>query len=536
MNGPKNLMLGFCSRRSLDHVAPFVASLLQSAFTGDVCLLVDGIAAVTVHRLRELGIIVERAAPSAQASMAAMSSRYFSYFDFLLRHGDGYTNVMLVDPVTAVVQGDPFAAPLAAEIVYVAIGCAIGELPDVSRAIAQGYGEAVAHNIRDCIAASPATTFGTLAGMRRYLAAMTHQFAGRTVPITGLIDQGVHNYVVHMRPLAGAWLDDTGDVVQVANDTVAITDHGLQMNGRFAPVVTGWDTSTRVLVHVRTSPRYRLDHISPPPARPAASRRDAVAAFYHRQRDHGWLELFLGSLRCVNDTADIYCVGDFDQAELAAMARFRALGFVLPACDPAAADNVAHLYLNQALEGIATSGVQLDQLLLLDGMRAAFPRDPFLNKTVGLSLFCEGPVRIRESEFNRHRLSLFTDVNETSLRQPVVSSMALRGPLPLLREFYRRMFLELVDRAELLKIPKVVQGIVNKLCHADDLGFPMIVHPNGAEVLFDLLGPALGVSDRHGLRIGGTVPGVVLGSHQDSPLLLRLRVDLNLPEPDPNAG
>ena len=48
--------------------------------------------------------------------------------------------------------------------------------------------------------------------MLRYLTAMTQQLAGRTTPITGAIDQGVHNYVVHMRPLAGAWLDPTGRI------------------------------------------------------------------------------------------------------------------------------------------------------------------------------------------------------------------------------------------------------------------------------------------------------------------------------------
>ena len=75
-------------------------------------------AAPTVDRLRALGVIVERAAPSAQQRMATMSSRYFSYLDFLVRNGDGYANVMLTDPATNVFQADPFGAPLPADIVY----------------------------------------------------------------------------------------------------------------------------------------------------------------------------------------------------------------------------------------------------------------------------------------------------------------------------------------------------------------------------------------------------------------------------------
>jgi hypothetical protein len=168
---------------------------------------------------------------------------------------------------------------------------------------------------------------------------------------------------------------------------------------------------------------------------------------------------------------------------------------------------------------------------VLDSVCAVFPRDPFLTKTIGLSVFCEGPTRIGESGYNRHRLGLFVQLDERWLREPVVSSMVLRGPLPFLREFYRRMFIELVGRAEMLNIHKVMQGVVNKLCHAGDLGFPVIAHPNGAEVYFEFLASKLAVDTRHGVRVGGTVPGVVLSGHRESQLLLKLRIDLNLQEP-----
>ena len=266
--------------------------------------------------------------------------------------------------------------------------------------------------------------------------------------------------------------------------------------------------------------------------RRASAPRDAVVAFYQRQRDAGWLELFLGSLRCVSDAVDVHWVGDFDQGELEILTRFRCTAHAVPASEPAIAENVAHLYISQVLERIASGGeAQPDQVLVLDSVRAVFPRDPFLTKTIGLSVFCEGPTRIGESDYNRDRLGLFVQLDEGWLRQPVVSSMVLRGKLPLLREFYRRMLIELVGRAELLKIHKVIQGVVNKLCHAGDLGFPVIAHPNGAEVHFEFLSSRLAVDTRHGVRVGGTVPGVVLSGHRESKLVLKLRIDLNLPEP-----
>ena len=448
-----------------------------------MCVLqVQDVAADTIEQLRAHGTIVERISYSAQPRMTAMASRYFSFQDFLLRNGESYANVLLTDPSTTVFQADPFAAPLPADIVYTAEPRRIDDAPAVRDAVVQAYGEAVAHNLRDCTVSNADITAGTRSGMLRYLAAMVHQLAGRTTPITGAIDQGVHNYVVHMRPLRGAWLNTTNTL--------------------------------------------------PSAHEPPASATDAVVAFYMRERDAGWLDVFLGSLHCVNDSVAVYCVGDFDQDDQAVLARHGCTGYVAPTMAPEIADNVAHFYLSQILDRISSdAAVHLDQVLVIDNMRAIFPRDPFLTKTIGLSAFCEGSARIGELDFNRARLGFFVSpVDEGWLRNPVVSSMVLRGALPLMREFYRRMLIELVGRTELLRIQKVIQGLVNKLCHGGGLGFPVIVHPNGAEVHFDFLECRLGVDTRYGVRIGGAVPAVVLASHPETPLMLRLKIDLNLPE------
>ena len=228
-----------------------------------VCLLIEDVAAETVDRLRAVGVIVERAGPSAQQSMTAMSSRFFSYLDYLVRHGDGYANVMLADPATSIFQADPFAAPLPADIVYTGEHRRIGETPAVHDAVVLAYGEAVAHNIRDCAVSNSSATLGSLSGMLRYLTAMTHQLGGRTTPITGAIDQGVHNYVVHMHPLAGAWLDPTDRNVMALDtlpeDAVEIVEQGALIGGRSVPVLSRWDASAKLTQHVRTSPRFRLD-------------------------------------------------------------------------------------------------------------------------------------------------------------------------------------------------------------------------------------------------------------------------------------
>ncbi len=476
----KNLILGACTALPMRRLEPFVASLRTTGFSGDVCLLVQDVAAETIQQLRADGIMVERIGPSAQPGMAPNASRYFGYLDFLLRDGERYANVLLTDPSSMAFQADPFATPLPAEIVYTADRNRIGEVPAVHEAMVQAYGEAIAHNLRDCIASNADSTIATRAGMRRYLAAMVHQIAGRFIPIAGVIDQAIHNYVVHMRPLLGALLPRAGQAV-VAPHT-------------------------------------------------SASAPDVVLAFYLSQRDAGWLHLFLGSLRCVSPSIAVHCIGDFDQDDLAILARYNCKAYIATGTEPAAVENVAHFYLSQVLDKLSAATPPVGQVLLIDNMRAVFPRDPFLGKTIGLSVFCEGPDRIADSGFNRARLELFAALDEHLLRNPVVSSMVFRGSVPVLREFYRRIFLELVGRTELLNISKVVQGAVNKLCYAGDLSFPVTAYPNGAEVYFDILGSDLAVDTRHGVRIGGAVPGVVLAGHPETPLMLKLRIDLNLAE------
>jgi hypothetical protein len=49
-------------------------------------------------------------------------------------------------------------------------------------------------------------------------------------------------------------------------------------------------------------------------------------------------------------------------------------------------------------------------------------------------------------------------------------------------------------------------------------------------VYFDFWPSGLAIDTRHGVRIGGTVPGVVIGAHTETPLMMKLRVDLSLSE------
>jgi hypothetical protein len=547
VSGTKNLIMGLWARQPFRPLEKFVASLRRTAYAGDVCICVADVSAETIALLRAHHIIVERASLSAQPRMTALSSRYFTYLDFLTRHRDEYANVMLTDPGATVFQSDPFAAPLPADIVYTQNRCRLGESAVDHDTVVQAYGESVAHNMRDCVVSSAGATFGTTSGILRYLVAMTHELSGRSTPITGAIDRGVHNYVVHMRPLRNAWFDPGASFVAAMGNlpdaSAQISERGVLIDGRLASVLLQWDRNTTTLKYVRSAPRFRLDEMmgsqrappgtacTPPlAAQEPMAATDAVIAYYHRERDAEWLPMFLGSLRCVSDSVAVHCVGDFDRNEQSLLSQHRCIAHRTPATETTVAENVAHFYLSQVLDQLAAEPAALpEQVLVLDNVRAVFPRDPFQSKTIGLSVFAEGPTRIGESPFNRDRLAFFVTPDQHQLQCPILSSALLRGPLLVVREFYRHLLAELIGRTELMNIDKVIQGAVNKLCHGGSLAFPVIAHPNGAEAYFDFWPSGLAIDVRHGVRIGGTVPGIVLGWHTETELMMKLRVDLNLP-------
>lgn len=527
MSGGCDLIMGHWSNLPFADLEPFLASLRHSGFLGEVCIFVSDVTPETVRQLQDHRVRVERPGQSAQPRMTHLSSRFFTYLDFLARHGEDFRYVMLTDLRDVVFQADPFAAALPADIVFAQERCWLGDCP-VNRAwVTQGYGVAVAENMRDCLISCAGTTFGTVGGMLRYLTAMTGELTSRPVPIEGGIDQGVHNYIVHMRPPAGAWLD-TGDSLAatlhyVPVDAVTLSPRGALIDGKLVPVLHQWQKHAALAGYVRSDPRFRL---SLPPV-PAAVPGDAgtVVAYFHRERDAAWLDVFLASLRSTGFNGALHCVGAFNAVETALLDRHGALAYqVGPPDTSIRMENVAHLLISQVLDTIADRAP--GQVLVLDTLRAGFLRNPFENSTIGLSAFCEGPQRIGDSDASLHRLALFVEGAERFAHQQVVSSTLFRGRMDHVRAFYRRLFIEFVGRAELLGISNSIQGAVNKLCHGGDFDFPIVLHANAAEALFDLRPSGMQVATRPDIRVGGAVPAIVLGEQLQSDVMSALRRSL----------
>ena len=206
----RDLVMGF-GNLAFPLVEPFLASLRDIGFAGDICLFVHDIDVETIEALCSHGVIVEYGRTFLRPARHILCSRFFMYLDFLARHHRRYGRVMLTDIRDVIFQSDPFAHLGDADIVYAHERARIRECQYNAGWVRQAYGEGIYANIAEYYVSCAGTTIGTIDGILGYLAAMTDEMSASRVPDQN-IDQGIHNFVVHMRPLPGAWLDtsDTG--------------------------------------------------------------------------------------------------------------------------------------------------------------------------------------------------------------------------------------------------------------------------------------------------------------------------------------
>lgn len=548
MKTEKNLIMGLWSGSPLAGLGPFLGSLRHTNFHGDVCMFIGDVAPELIATLLKHDVLVERLDRLVKPRMHEQSSRFFSYLDFLARHGEAYDNVMIADPRDLVFQSDPFGKPLPADIVFALERCPLGRSAANHTCLAAIYGEAVAQHLRDCLVSCSGTTLGTVSGMLRYLVAMSVELAalaGHGSLMSPGTDQGIHNYLVHMRPLRNAWCDPTDSIVatmsHVPESAIQITERGVLIDGRLTPVIQQWNSHQALIDHIGSSPQFKLDATqatSRPKPRPSANtaepqpvrQQDAVVAFYHRPRDAEWLMPFLHSLRCAGYAANLHCVGVFDEAELALLSQYGCIAHPIEAADSSLdVTNIAHFFISRVLDEFAAdTETQPDQVLVLDTVRAAFLRDPFQARTIGLSAFQETATRIGDDQYNLLRLARFTAPEPDALRRPIISSSLLRGKLDIVRAFYRKLFIEFVGRAELMRIPKMIQGAVNKLCHGDNLDAPVILHTNGAEAYFEIWEKGLPATLEPPIRVAGAVPFVILNPERETDLMRAVRASLGI--------
>lgn len=532
MSGNQNLIIGLWTALPFARLEPFLASLRRTTFQGDLCLVVADVEPDVISEMLSHGILVQRMDRLSVPVMAPQAMRYFACLDFLARHGESYANVMLSDVRDVVFQSDPFAQPLPADVVFTQEPCLIGDAATEPNWIADLYGAAVANNLRNCPMSTAGTTFGTVAGVMRYLVGMTTELMrlvrNEVLRVPGS-DAGVHNFLVRMRAPRHSAFDPpnsrVGTVNFIPDTSITPTPDGVLIDGRPVPVLHRWDRNETLAQYVRASPRFLLQ-----PGQQRDLRRDrAVVAFYHPPRDADWLASFLISLRRAGYGGQIHCTGVLAEPELALLAQYGCVAHPIEPVNPELdIESVAHLFLSRVLDQLADTPTEPEQVLVMDSVRAAFLRDPFESETIGLSVFHESATRVADSEFNLHRLAKFVEPEGDIVQHPVVSSALLRGKLSIVREFYRRLFVQFIGRAELLRIHKMMQGAINKLCHGGIPGMDIVQYPNGGEAYLEIWEQGLPIRTEPLIRVGSAVPFVVLNLVRETELMRAIRARLRV--------
>lgn len=263
----KNLVLGLVKGYSFEQLRPFVASLRDTGYTGDVCLFYSDLEDETVRSLREYGVelvpfemsrinlLVKRPYPYALMNRVLKSPLNFLYpmnqlyarlVNFLASRQEGdpyvakarlaakilnvycvrfplyyvhlaqnrgrYANVMITDVRDVIFQRDPFDFEIGEEDLCCFLEDARTLIKDCAfntKWLEWGFGPGAVSEVGDNITSCSGVTIGSYRAMMHYLQVMLDQMLLLKSHPNGM-DQGVHNYVLYKRLLEGVRLFANG--------------------------------------------------------------------------------------------------------------------------------------------------------------------------------------------------------------------------------------------------------------------------------------------------------------------------------------
>ena len=270
MNIRRPLVLGIVRHYKVEKIAPFVLSLRRSGYTGDIVFFVDDIPLETIEFFDQQGVnmqslppryfvqtrryllrVAALLAPAKDRQRAKIElSRYYlhlndarwpCYYEFLIRTRGLYSHVLFSDIKDVVFQKSPFDFDWKAPI------CSSIQAPDVlirdeekTRGwITEGFGEAESRRLDEKLVSCSGVTFAEIDAGIEYVRLMCEHFV--RVNARGLIDQGVHNYLLYHDLAKSNYLYPYGEtpVMHLGNlpkDQLKVNDKGMVLNGSGAVV------------------------------------------------------------------------------------------------------------------------------------------------------------------------------------------------------------------------------------------------------------------------------------------------------------
>jgi hypothetical protein len=225
---PKNLVIGVAANYSFEQLKPFLYSLKQTGYEGDVCFLVANLEASTLRTLQALGVITiplgqrwlrkpladwidistilsppkkrqQIKFRTAASSLSIFGSRFFDYYSFLLECGKAYSNVMLTDIRDVVFQRDPFDFDIDRQLCVFLEEITIKDCPYDSDWVIQTFGRKGLKELGDKIICCAGVTIGSYDSIISYLKLMTDYMIRLRSKLSQLqiCDQAVHNKIIY---------------------------------------------------------------------------------------------------------------------------------------------------------------------------------------------------------------------------------------------------------------------------------------------------------------------------------------------------
>lgn len=249
--GQRDLVMGLSIGYGEKELAPFVVTLRESGFDGEVVLLTHGGDPGLAAFLRRYQV---RMVPFVSVSMLPMSmnsARMFRYLDWLLEsfyNGEhpGYRQVLLCDVRDVVFQNNPFAEPPEGNLsFYLETDRTIAACPVNADWMQRAFGSEVLAEVGALPVSCAGTLFGSAPAVLAYLIHMVrcivavppeHRFSG--------VDQAIHNYILAKKLVQGSIAVPNGKRVMTVPSTQP-TGLSLLQNGNIANP----DNSISAIVH-----------------------------------------------------------------------------------------------------------------------------------------------------------------------------------------------------------------------------------------------------------------------------------------------
>src|SRR5437667_10815309 len=164
-----DVIIGMIARYDFEMLAPFVRTLRQTGYRGDVVFFHRDVDDITLDRLRDFGVTLVPFEPSP--TMAVYCQRYQLARDFLAAHPH-YTRVMLSDTRDGVFQKQPFDFAMGEGICCFMEheGITIGDTPINAQWIIAAFGGEELERLEDKPMVCSGITIGNAKAVQEYLA------------------------------------------------------------------------------------------------------------------------------------------------------------------------------------------------------------------------------------------------------------------------------------------------------------------------------------------------------------------------------